>query len=168
MSPDPHAPQRASLQGLFFTGLLTLLPIWLTWVVIKFVFVMLSSISAPWVVPLSENIADSFPDYMGWGKALWVQNTIAMAATVLVILGVGVLARRMVGQRLLVVADVEQRYRQKMAGERLMVNELYLTLLFRPIVSGKRFIDKSADVVPATADGQSTAGTEHTPAAASV
>ena len=102
MSPDPHAPQRASLQGLFFTGLLTLLPIWLTWVVIKFVFVMLSSISAPWVVPLSENIADSFPDYMGWGKALWVQNTIAMAATVLVILGVGVLARRMVGQRLLV------------------------------------------------------------------
>lgn len=29
-------------------------------------------------------------------------------------------------------------------------------------------LDKSADVVPATADGQSTAGTEHTPAAASV
>jgi type IV secretion system protein VirB4 len=28
--------------------------------------------------------------------------------------------------------EVEQRYRQKMAGERLMVNELYLTLVFRP------------------------------------
>ena len=53
MSPDSHAPQRASLQKLFLTGLLTLLPIWLTWVVVKFVFVLLSSISAPWVVPLS-------------------------------------------------------------------------------------------------------------------
>ena len=98
MSPDPHAPQRASLQGLFFTGLLTLLPIWLTWVVIKFVFVMVSSISAPWVVLLSESIADSFPNYAGWGKAIWVQNTIAMLATLLVILGVGWLARRVIGQ----------------------------------------------------------------------
>ena len=104
MSPashDPHAHPRASLQRLFLTGLLTLLPIWLTWVVVKFVFVLLSSISAPWVVPLSESIADSFPNYMGWGKALWVQNSIALAATVLVILGVGWLARRVIGQRLL-------------------------------------------------------------------
>ncbi|WP_213956774.1 VirB4 family type IV secretion/conjugal transfer ATPase [Variovorax sp. dw_954] len=28
--------------------------------------------------------------------------------------------------------DLEQRYRRKMAGERLMVNELYLSLVFRP------------------------------------
>src|SRR5215207_2574380 len=28
--------------------------------------------------------------------------------------------------------EVEQRYRQKMAGERLMVNELYLSVVFRP------------------------------------
>ena len=101
MSPDPHAPQRASLQKLFLTGLLTLLPIWLTWVVVKFVFVLLSGISSPWVVPLSQRIAGSFPDSLGWVQALWVQNTIAMLATLLVILGVGLLARRVIGQRLL-------------------------------------------------------------------
>ncbi|MBD9368941.1 DUF502 domain-containing protein [Xanthomonas sp. XNM01] len=100
MSPD-HAQQRASLQKLFFTGLLTLLPIWLTWVVVKFVFVMLSSISTPWVGPLSERIAQGFPDALGWVSALWVQNTIAMLATVLVIVGVGLLTRRVIGQRLL-------------------------------------------------------------------
>jgi len=70
-------------------------------VVVKFVFVLLSSISAPWVVPLSERIAESFPAYADWFKALWVQNTIAMLATLLVILGVGMLARRVIGQRLL-------------------------------------------------------------------
>src|SRR5690606_31986676 len=101
MSPDANAPQRASPQRLFLTGLLTLLPIWLTWVVVKFVFVLLSGISSPWVVPLSQKIAGSFPDSLGWVQALWVQNTIAMLATLLVILGVGLLARRVIGQRLL-------------------------------------------------------------------
>jgi len=101
MAPDTPAPQRASLQRLFLTGLLTLLPIWLTWVVVKFVFGMLSGISSPWVAPMSQRIAESFPDSLGWFNAQWVQNTIAMLATVLVILGVGMLARRVIGQRLL-------------------------------------------------------------------
>ncbi len=102
MSPDTPAPHpRPSLQRLFFTGLLTLLPIWLTWVVVKFVFVLLSGISSPWVVPLSARIAASFPHEMGWATALWVQNTIALIATLAVILLVGILSRRVIGQRLL-------------------------------------------------------------------
>lgn len=101
---SPEAPQlvpRPSLQRLFLTGLLTLLPIWLTWVVVKFVFVLLSGISSPVVVPLSEQIAASFPHYLGWVKVEWMQNVIGLAATLLVILSVGVLSRRVIGQRLL-------------------------------------------------------------------
>ena len=101
---SPEAPQlvpRPSLQRLFLTGLLTLLPIWLTWVVVKFVFVLLSGISSPVVVPLSEQIAASFPHYLGWIKVEWMQDIIALAATLLVILSVGVLSRRVIGQRLL-------------------------------------------------------------------
>ncbi|MEI2796018.1 DUF502 domain-containing protein [Pseudoxanthomonas sp. F11] len=100
MPPD-HPPHRASVQKLFITGLLTLLPIWLTWVVIKFVFVLLSDISKPWVDPLSHRIAATFPQSLGWFSGLWVQNTIAMVATLFVILAVGALTRRVVGQRLL-------------------------------------------------------------------
>ncbi|HAI48272.1 hypothetical protein D3C87_296510 [compost metagenome] len=101
---SPQAPQlvpRPSLQRLFLTGLLTLLPIWLTWVVVKFVFVLLSGISSPVVVPLSEQIAASFPHYLGWVKVEWMQNLIGLGATLLVILSVGVLSRRVIGQRLL-------------------------------------------------------------------
>ncbi|MFT4198874.1 MAG: DUF502 domain-containing protein [Pseudoxanthomonas sp.] len=90
-----------SLQRLFLTGLLTLLPIWLTWVVVKFVFVLLSGISSPLVVPLSERIAASFPGSLDWVKALWVQNTIALLATLVAILLVGYLSRKVIGQRLL-------------------------------------------------------------------
>ena len=100
MPPD-HPPYRASVQKLFITGLLTLLPIWLTWVVIKFVFVLLSDISKPWVEPLSHRIAATFPQSLGWFSGLWVQNTIAMVATLFVIRAVGALTRRVVGQRLL-------------------------------------------------------------------
>ncbi|HLM52594.1 MAG TPA: DUF502 domain-containing protein [Pseudoxanthomonas sp.] len=98
----PHtAHARPSLQKLFVTGLLTLLPIWLTWVVVKFVFVLLSDISKPWVGPVSQRIAASFPQSLGWFNALWVQNGIALLATVVFILLVGALTRRVVGQRLL-------------------------------------------------------------------
>ena len=98
---SPRPGPRPSLQRLFLTGLLTLLPIWLTWVVVKFVFVLLSGISSPLVVPLSEQIATSFPHYLGWVRAEWIQNTIALLATLLVILAVGVASRRVLGQRLL-------------------------------------------------------------------
>ncbi|KAF1015963.1 MAG: hypothetical protein GAK31_01447 [Stenotrophomonas maltophilia] len=102
MSHDaPQLVPRPSLQRLLITGLLTLLPIWLTWVVVKFVFVLLSGISSPVVVPLSEQIAASFPHYLGWVKVEWMQNVIGLAATLLVILSVGVLSRRVIGQRLL-------------------------------------------------------------------
>ena len=99
MPPD-HPPHRASVQKLFITGLLTLLPIWLTWVVIKFVFVLLSDISKPWVEPLSHRIAATFPQSLGWFNGLWVQDRVARAATLFGILAGGALTRRVVGQRL--------------------------------------------------------------------
>ena len=102
MSPEAVSPApRPSLQRLFLTGLLTLLPIWLTWVVVKFVFVLLSGISSPLIVPLSERIAASFPGYLGWIKVEWMQDITALLATLLVILLVGILSRRVIGQQLL-------------------------------------------------------------------
>ncbi|MDQ3056270.1 MAG: DUF502 domain-containing protein [Pseudomonadota bacterium] len=94
-------PHRSSLQRLFLTGVLTLLPIWLTWVVVKFVFVLLSDLSKPWVQPLSRQIAVSNPQLLSWFDDPWVQTTIALLATLLVILLVGALARRVFGQRVL-------------------------------------------------------------------
>src|SRR3989339_995829 len=55
MSTHP-APLSHRLQRLFLTGLLTLLPLWLTWVVVKFVFGLLSDISRPLVEPSLKTI----------------------------------------------------------------------------------------------------------------
>ena len=99
MPPNaPTAGQR--LQRLFLTGLLTLLPIWLTWVVVKFVFVLLSDTSRPLIGPLLHNLAAGNPA-LRWLDDLWVQTAIALLATLGVILLSGLMARRVVGQRLL-------------------------------------------------------------------
>ena len=75
MSTPPTLGQR--LQRLFLTGLLTLLPLWLTWVVVKFLFVLLGDLSKPLIGPSLQGIAATNPQAFGW------------------------LARRVIGQRLL-------------------------------------------------------------------
>jgi len=95
------APTRPSLQRLFLTGLLTLLPIWLTWVVVKFVFVLLSDMSAPLITPVLQNLAATSPQTLSWLAEPWVRTVLAMLATVAVILFSGVMARRVFGQRML-------------------------------------------------------------------
>ncbi|ALN92342.1 DUF502 domain-containing protein [Lysobacter gummosus] len=90
-----------NLQRLFLTGLLTLLPIWLTWVVVKFVFVLLSDTSRPLIGPLLNNLATTSPQALGWLNDQWVQTAIALAATLGVILLSGAMARRVVGQTVL-------------------------------------------------------------------
>lgn len=96
----PH-PLSRRLQGLFIAGLLTLLPIWLTWVVIKFVFVMLSDLSRPLIDPILQNLSTTAPDAFSWLAQTWVRNGIGLGATLGVILIAGWLTRRMLGQRLL-------------------------------------------------------------------
>lgn len=90
-----------TVQRLFLTGLLTLLPLWLTWVVVKFVFVLLSDISRPLTEPVLQNLASGDPRAWGWLVDPWVQTVLALAATLLVILAAGVMAHRVFGQRLL-------------------------------------------------------------------
>jgi len=99
MQPRQTLGQR--LQRLFLTGLLTLLPIWLTWVVVKFVFGMLSDISRPLIGPALHNVALSDPARWAWLDDPWVQTALAVLATVAVVLLSGWLARRVFGQRLL-------------------------------------------------------------------
>lgn len=98
------APARqnmaATLRGLFVTGLLTLLPLWLTFVVFKFVFGLLSDSSRPLIGPVLVGLAHDWPS-VAWLADPWALTAIGVIATVLLILAVGLLAQRVAGQRLL-------------------------------------------------------------------
>ncbi len=92
---------KSRLAGLFFTGLLTLLPLWLTWVALRFVFVLMSDISRPWVEPILHGFAGVFPRTLGWLTADWVQAAVALFGTLSLILLVGILTRQVIGQQML-------------------------------------------------------------------
>jgi uncharacterized membrane protein len=96
----PPAP-RPSLQRLFLTGLLTLLPLWLTGVVVKFVFVLLSDVGRPLAAPVMQRLAETYPQALAWLVQPWVQTVSALVATLGIILLAGMMARRVFGQRLL-------------------------------------------------------------------
>jgi len=42
--------------------------------------------------------------------------------------------------------DVSDTYMQMLSSQRIMQNELYLTMIYRPVVAGKRFVEKSANL----------------------
>ena len=90
-----------NLQKHFITGLLTLTPIWLVWIVFKFIFGLLSDMSKPIIQPITTNLATASPEFLGWMSAPWVQTGIALLFTLLFIFSVGWAARRVVGQRML-------------------------------------------------------------------
>lgn len=89
------------VRNLFITGLLTVLPLWLVWVVVKFVFLLLADLSLPWVKPTLNAIAASNPDVLGWVNHPAVITIGGLASTLAVIVAAGLFARRVVGQRAL-------------------------------------------------------------------
>src|SRR3546814_11873736 len=41
--------------------------------------------------------------------------------------------------------EMSDAYFEALSSQKIMQNELYLTMLYRPVVSGQRFVEKSAD-----------------------
>ncbi len=102
-----RAPPRFTLhfQRYFVTGILTVLPIWLTWLVFKFVFSLLSGFSAPWINRITAGIAASAPSLLGWVDDNWARWMIALVATVVLIYLIGFATSRVFGQRLLAALE---------------------------------------------------------------
>ncbi len=99
MSRDLH------IQRYLLTGLLTVFPVWLTWIVFEFVLRQLSKLGAP-VVDAMARITDRMLPMFGVVLDLeWVRFILAASLTILFLYGLGWLANRVVGRRLLALLD---------------------------------------------------------------
>jgi uncharacterized membrane protein len=90
------------LQTYFLTGLLTLAPIFLVFIVFRFVFGLLSDISQPVIEPVTEHLVHAYPLMFTWLSEPWVKIAIGTVVTVAFILAIGFMTRRVIGQRLLI------------------------------------------------------------------
>lgn len=81
-------------------GLLTVAPLWVTWLVFEFVFTQLSALGGPWVALLTDALAARFPDIETL-RAPSFQAAIAVVLTLVVLIAIGWLAGNIIGQRII-------------------------------------------------------------------
>ncbi len=88
-----------SPQRYIFTGVVTVIPIWITWIVFEFIFRQLSNIGTPWVKSLAKMIGS--PDLVSWISAPVIQSLFAIIVTVVALYLLGYFATLVIGKRLL-------------------------------------------------------------------
>jgi len=93
--------RKLHVKRYLITGLLTFVPLWLTWLVFKFIFTFLSHVGAPVVIGLFSALSAVFPGAAAWLSQEWLQSIIAFVGTVLSLYLVGFATDRVFGQRLL-------------------------------------------------------------------
>ncbi len=85
----------------FISGLLTLVPLGITWLLLDFVFRQLSKMGKPLVRALYTDIRDDAPDLAKLLIQPWFDDLLAVVLVVLAIYGLGWLTNRVVGRQIL-------------------------------------------------------------------
>lgn len=89
------------LQRYLLTGLLTFIPIWLTWAVFKFIFSLLSQVNLPLVTAIFSALSDAFPRTVGRLNQDWLVSLLAFVVTIVALYLTGFAANRVFGRRLI-------------------------------------------------------------------
>jgi uncharacterized membrane protein len=87
------------------TGLLAFIPVWITWVVFKFVFTLLAGVGAPLVTGIIELIGLGAPDAAQVLHRDWIVSILAFILTILALYLLGWLSTRVFGRRILGTVD---------------------------------------------------------------
>lgn len=93
------------LQRYLITGIITVIPIWITWLVFNFFFNQLSKAGRPWVKALANRTQDLSPELSRWLLEPWFQNTLAVLLTLVALYVLGWLASLVIGKKFLDLLD---------------------------------------------------------------
>ncbi|MCW8809291.1 MAG: DUF502 domain-containing protein [Rhodanobacter sp.] len=97
--------QPLRLKRYLLTGLLTFIPLWVTWLVFKFVLGMLAGIGAPIVAALLNAVALVAPRAAESMKTEWLTFSVALVSTLALLYLLGFIANRVIGQRFIHAFD---------------------------------------------------------------
>lgn len=82
-------------------GILTIIPIWLTWLVIKFLLRILGDVGRPIIARLSDLVGSLSPALAGWLLQAWVQSLLGIILIIMAIYILGWFATKVIGRRIL-------------------------------------------------------------------
>ncbi len=92
-------------QRYLLTGILSVIPLWITWLVFKFFFVQLSSLGLPWAMAVSKALHQHSPTMAEWLTAPWFQSILAILLTLFALYLLGWVASKVIGERILSLVD---------------------------------------------------------------
>jgi len=90
-----------NIQRYVITGILTIIPIWITWLVFDFFFSYIMLLWQPWVEVFSETIQQNHPEISNWFLEPWFQTIIASLFTLIALYMLGWATTRVIGRRIL-------------------------------------------------------------------
>jgi len=86
-------------------GILTVIPIWFTWVVFEFILKKLSQIGLPSALRLARELEKHSPNLAELIQAPWLLNTIAVLLTIVALYFLGWITSIVIGQRLIKIFE---------------------------------------------------------------
>ena len=92
-------------QRYLLTGILSVIPLWITWLVFKYEFDQLSRLGLPWVMAVSKTLQKHSPTMAEWLVAPWFQSILAILLTLFALYLLGWVASKVIGQRILSLLD---------------------------------------------------------------
>ena len=103
----PERKQRPRhLRRYSITGIITVIPLWITWLIFNFVFKQLSKAGMPWAQALSTQIKQAFPNLAQWLLEPWFLNSLSVLLTLLVLYLIGWFTSRVIGKRIVALVDL--------------------------------------------------------------
>jgi uncharacterized membrane protein len=93
------------LKRYLLSGILTVIPLWVTWVLFQFVFTQLSRFGMPWVRTLAREFESDSPTLAHLLLQGWFQSLLAFLLVVVALYLLGWAVNRVIGKRLLALFE---------------------------------------------------------------
>ncbi|MFZ0486805.1 MAG: DUF502 domain-containing protein [Arenicellales bacterium] len=95
----------SKFQNYLLAGILTVIPLWITWLVFSFVITQLSQLGEPWVKALARGLQSSYPAISDILLHPWLQPSMAVIITLLALCTLGWITSRVIGKRFVNLFD---------------------------------------------------------------
>ena len=105
MSTEKRPSSAKRLKRYFLAGLLTVIPVWITVLVIKFVVEVLTGLGRPVVHWLAGLVEPAAPWLAEWLQLPWIKVILAVLVVLLAVLLLGWVATLLIGRKLIAMFD---------------------------------------------------------------
>jgi len=102
---SPKRTIALHIQRYLITGVLTVIPIWITWLVFDFFLKQLSNLGRPSVRAIARAMEQYIPSAGGWLLAPWFESAVAVVFTIVFLYLLGWVASRVIGKRVIDAFD---------------------------------------------------------------